>query len=95
MEAKTKLTKGECFQKSAKCENNHSSPMSNISWCDLNIKANLLKVHDMCLNPNCKCQKQITFTPRKFEVEGSRFNNTMEKILQGLKKSGINSLGLD
>ena len=41
----------------------HSSPMSNLSWCDLNNKGNLLEVHDLCPNPKCKGQKQITFTP--------------------------------
>ena len=52
----TKLIKGEKVQKSAKWKNNHSSPMSNLTWCDFNIKGNLLKVHDIC--PNRKCEIQ-------------------------------------
>ena len=46
--------------------------MSNIAWCDLNSK-NILILHDYCPNPKCKCQKQITFTPEQFQMEGSGF----------------------
>ena len=42
----------------------HCSPMSNSAWCDLNSRGDLLKLHDLCHNPKCKCQKQITFTPK-------------------------------
>ena len=34
----SKFKKGEKFQKPARCKNNHSSPISNLSWCDLNNK---------------------------------------------------------
>ena len=37
----------------------------------------------MCHNPKCKCQKQITFTPKQFELEGSGFKNTMKKFFEG------------
>ena len=39
------------LQKPRKCKNNHSSPMSILSWRDLNIEGNLLKVYDKCPNP--------------------------------------------
>ena len=29
----------------------------------------MLKLHDMCHNPKCRCQKQITFTPKQFQLE--------------------------
>ena len=77
---KTKLTRGEKFQKTAKCKNNQSSPMTNLSWCDLNKKGNLLKVHDMCPNPKCNCQKQITFTPKLFLLEGAVFKAMRKNI---------------
>ena len=44
--------------------------MSNAAWCDLNSKADTLKLHDICHNPRCKCQRQITFRPRKFQKVG-------------------------
>ena len=56
-QTKPKITKGEKFIQNEECKNNHSSPMSNISWCDLNNRGNLLEVHDMCPNPKCKCPK--------------------------------------
>ena len=43
----------------------------------------MLKLHDMCHNPKCIYQKQITFTPNQFQLEGNGFKNTMKKIFQG------------
>ena len=37
----------------------------------------------MCHNPKCKCQKQITFSPNQFQLEGAGFKNTMKKIFKG------------
>ena len=37
----------------------------------------------MCHNPKCNCQKQITFTPKQFQLEGNGFKNTMKKIFKG------------
>ena len=85
--AKTKQTKREKYQKSAKSKNNHSSPLSKHSWCDLNNKGNLLIVHDMCPRPKCKCQEQITFKPNQFELEGVGFKNTMKKTFKGSQKA--------
>ena len=56
------MTRREDFIQSRKCKNKHCSAMTNNAWCDLN-KNNKLKLHDYCPNPNCKCQKQITFIP--------------------------------
>ena len=79
--------KGETTQTSAKCENNHSSPMSTLSCCDPNIKSNLLVIPDMCRYSKSKYQKKITFTPNHFELEGSGFKITNIKILQCSKKT--------
>ena len=57
--------------------------MSNSAWCDLNKNCTVLKLHDMCHNPKCKCQKQITFSPNQFQLEGAGFKNTMKKIFKG------------
>ena len=61
--------------------------MSNLSWCDLNYKGNLLKVHDMCPNCKCKCQNQIIFTPNQFQLEVPGFKNTMKKISSRCEKA--------
>ena len=56
--------------------------MSNSAWCDLNKKCTVLKLHDMCHNPKCKCQKQITFSPKQFQLEGAGFKNTIKKLFK-------------
>ena len=63
--------------------------MSNIAWCDIN-KNNILRLHDYCPNPNCKCPKQITFTAKQFQLEGAGFKKTIKKYLKYLKQLGIN-----
>ena len=57
--------------------------MSNSAWCCLNKNCTVLKLHNMCHNPKCKCQKQITFSPNQFQLEGAGFKNTMKKIFKG------------
>ena len=71
--------------------------MSNSAWCDLNKNCPVLKLHDMCHNSECKCQKQIAFTPKQFQLEGNGFKNTMKKFFKGTQtawnkflKPGIN-----
>ena len=36
---------------------NHCSAISNSAWTDLNNNNTILKLHDMCANKNCNCQK--------------------------------------
>ena len=79
------MTRGESFQKRGKCRNGHCIGLSGTAWSDLNTKGTILKLHDMCPNQNCKCQKQITFTPRQFELEGSGFKSFMKKVFKGSK----------
>ena len=57
--------------------------MSNSAWCDLNKNRTVLKLHDMCHNHKCKSQKQITFSPNQFQLEGAGFKHTMKKIFNG------------
>ena len=45
----------------------------------------ILRLHDMCPKQSCKCQKQITFTPRLFELEGSGLKSFMKKVFKGSK----------
>ena len=77
------MTRGQDFIKNAKCTHGHRSAMSNSAWCDLNKNCTVLKLHDMCHNPKCKCQKQLTFSPNQFQLEGAGFKNTMKKIFKG------------
>ena len=55
--------------------------MSSSAWCDLNSKANILKLHDKCPNPKCGCQKFFTFTPHEYMLEGGS-----KSYLSNLKK---------
>ena len=81
------MTRGQDFIKNAKCTHGHRSAMSNSAWCDLNKNCTVLKLHDMCHNPKCKCQKQIIFSPNQFQLEGAGFKNTMKKIFKGTQSS--------
>ena len=40
----------------------------------------------MCHNPKCNCQKQITLTPKQFQLKGKGFKMTMRKVSQGAEK---------
>ena len=77
------MTKGEDFIKNAKCSHGHRSAMSNSAWCDLNKNCTVLNLHDMCHNPKCKCQKQITFTPKQFQLESGSIKSKLQKIFKG------------
>ena len=79
------MTRGTSFQNRGKCRNGHCSKLSESAWSDLNKNGTILKLHDMCPNQNCKCQKQITFTPKQFQLEGSGFKSFMKKVFKGSK----------
>ena len=66
--------------------------MSNNAWCDLKRSCTVLKLHDMCHNPKCKCQKQISFSPNQFQLEGAGLKNTLKKIIQGSQTAWIKVL---
>ena len=77
------MTRGEDFNKNAKCSNGHRSAMSFSAWCDFNKNCTVLKLHYMCPNPKCKCQKQIIFTPKQFQPEGGWIKSKLQKIIKG------------
>ena len=77
------MTKGEDFIKNAKCTHGHRSAMSKSAWCDLNYNCTVLKLHDMCNNTKCRCQKQITFTPKQFELEGGSIRSKVKSLFKG------------
>ena len=79
------MTRGESIVENAKCTHGHLSAMSNSAWCDLNKNCTVLKLHDMCHNPKCNCQKQITFTPKQFQLEGGSINKKLESFFNGTK----------
>ena len=76
------MTRGEDFIRKAKCKHGHQPAMSNSAWYDLNKSFTGLKLHDLCHNPRCNCQKQITFTPKQYMLERAGFNNTMKKAFK-------------
>ena len=86
------MTKGEIFVRNASCKHGHGSAMSKSAWCDLYKICTVLKLHDMCHNPKCNCQKQITFTPKQYMLEGNGFKITMKKIFKGSQTAWNNFL---
>ena len=81
------LTRGEDSIKNAKCSHGHRSAMSNSAWCDLNKNCTVLKLHDMCHNPKCKCQKQKTFSPKQFQLESGSIKSKLKSIFRSTKKA--------
>ena len=54
--------------------------MSISAWCDLNSKADILKLHDKWPNLKFNCQKLITFTPHQYTPEGGSTNLNLKKF---------------
>ena len=46
----------------------------------------MLKLHDKCPNPECGCQKIITFTPHHYMLEVGSNKSKLQKIFRGTKK---------
>ena len=44
----------------------------------------------MCHNPKCKRQKQITVTPKQFQLEGGSTKSKLQKNSRGTKKAWDN-----
>ena len=83
------MTGGESFIKNAKRTHGHRSAESNSIWCDSNKNCTVLKLHEMCHDLRCNCQKQITFSAGQFQLEGNGFKNTIKKFLWDLKQLGL------
>ena len=81
------MTRADNFIKKGKCSKNHCSSMSNQAWTDLNSQGNILKLHDKCPNPKCRCQKIITFTPHQYMLEGGSIKSKLQEILRGTKSA--------
>ena len=72
----------------AKCTHSHQSTMSDSACCYLNKDCTVLKLHDMGYNPKCNCQKQITFTPRQFQLEGGSVKSKLQNFFTGTQTAG-------
>ena len=84
------MTRGEIFIENAKCKHGHRSAMSNSAWCELNkICTVVKKKQDMCHNPKPNCQKQITFSPKHFQLEGGSIKLNCKEFLRGHNLLGI------
>ena len=83
------MTRSQDVFKNAKCTHGRPSAMSNSAWCDLNKNCTVLKLHDMCHNPQCKYQKQITFSPNQNMLEGGSIKKNLKQFLKLLKKLGL------
>ena len=88
------MSRYDKFQKRGKCIHGQYSGLSNSAWTDLNKNNSILKLHDTCANKNCNCQKQLTFTPRQYQMlEGGSIKSKLKKIFKGtMKKLGIHFL---
>ena len=64
--------------------------MSNKAWSVLKEACSFLKLQDKRPNPNCNCQKIITFTPNQNMVEGGSLKSKLKNYLNVLKNLGIN-----
>ena len=84
------MSRAENFIKSSKCSHGHRSGMNNSAWCDLKKNCTVLMLHDMCHNPKCKCQKQITFSPKQIQLEGGSIMSKLNQFLKELKLLGKN-----
>ena len=81
------MTRGQDFIENAKCTHGRRSAMLNSTWCGLNKNCTVLKLHDLCHNSKCKCQKQLTLTPNQFQLEGGSIKSKLKSISRGTKKS--------
>ena len=63
--------------------------MSNSAWCDLISKGDTLKTLDKRPNPECGCQKNITFTPHQYMLEGGSIKVNYKSFSEEQKKLGI------
>ena len=86
------MTRGEDFIKNSKCTHGRQLAMSNSAWCDLNKNCTVLKLHDMCHNPKCKCKKQITFSPNQFTLEDGAIKSKLKSVFKGTEKAWIKFL---
>ena len=77
------MTGAESFKENSKCNHGHRSVVSNFAWCDLNKKFTVLKLHDICHSPKGHCQKQLTFTPKQLQLEGSSNKSKLQKTFKG------------
>ena len=61
--------------------------MSNSAWTDLNSQGKILNLPDKCPNPKCDCQKNITFTPHQYMLDGGSIKSKLQKFFRGTKKA--------
>ena len=87
-----RMSRGEIFIKTGKGAHWDRSAMNISAWCDLNKNCTVLKLHDMCQKPKCKCQKQITFTPKQIQLESGSIKNKLQKIFKGTQTAWNNFL---
>ena len=79
------MTRGGNFIEKGRCKNKHCSSMSSSAWCDLNIKGDILKIHDKCPNPKCNCQKVTTLTPHQYMLGGGSIKPKLQKNFEGIQ----------
>ena len=59
--------------------------MLNSAWCDLIGKGDTLKLHDKCPNCKCTCEKQIVFSPKQIQLQGSGSKHNLQIVFKGTR----------
>jgi len=49
------------------------------------MSSSAVKLHDWCSSLKCKCQKQISLTPRQNMLEGKGYKNKLQKLFRGTR----------
>ena len=80
----------EDFIKRGKCKKIHCLSMSKSAWTVFYSKGSILKLHDKCPNPKCRCQKVLTFTPHQYMLEGGSMKGELQNFFRGTKKAWDN-----
>ena len=74
------LARGQIFEQKGKCKHGPCSTLYNTAWCDLNNKADLLKLYDKCPINKCLCRNVVSFTPQYFQMERSGFKSILQNF---------------
>ena len=83
------MTRCEDFQEEGKCNHEHSSNLTNSTWCDIYFDKKCSKQRDMRPKNKCKFQKQLKNTPKQFQLEVNCSKDKLHKIFQRNIKAWI------
>ena len=80
-------TRGQNFERTAKCKHKQCCTMSTSPWCEFNFLETISKLHDMSANIKRNSQEQLTFTPRQLEMKGTGYKSKLKEFFRGTEKA--------